>query len=218
MDLAAAEWGIKRSVTELGRRLDESTQTIHHWAGERGVSRRAAEKCQRKWGWSSTWILDGVGPQYVDGSGNPADGAGRRMLRRKITVLGSIGSRANGELFIEKFPPEYVPSIAVMADAREDVVTGYVVDNDELLPRYRRNQVLAIGEGGVVQNGDDVLIHCRGGKVLVRQFLYPTGDTVTVADLSNGRQSTLRQSEIETMEPILDATRATPGLIPARTT
>ena len=135
-------------------------------------------------------------------------------------MLGSIGS-TNGHLFIEKFPTEDVPSIgATTGTDGDDASSGYVLDTDALLPRYRRNQVLAVGDVGNAVGGDDVMIYCASGGertgVLVCQFLFRTGDVLTVADFTQqARQSTIKESQIDSMRPIVGATRAMPGLIPA---
>jgi hypothetical protein len=91
-----------------------------------------------------------------------------------------------------------------------------VLDTDALLPRYRRKQVLVVGDVGTEVGGDDVMIHRTNGNVLVCQFLFRTGDVLTVANFTHeARQCTIKLSEIEAMRPVVGATRAMPDLMTA---
>ena len=74
----------------------------------------------------------------------------------------------------------------------DDVTVAYLVDTDALQPRYRRNEVLVLGTVVDATQGDDVLVTCRSGDILVRQYLFRIGDIVTLADLADHRQATMR--------------------------
>src|SRR5690606_26854062 len=57
----------------LARALSESAATVTNW-GARGVSKGGAANAQSRLGISTTWVLNGVGPQFVGGGDPPSTG------------------------------------------------------------------------------------------------------------------------------------------------
>lgn len=66
--------------SELARALGQSPQTVKNWEA-RGVSAVGASKAQQALGISSTWILEGAEPMFVNGAPVQSHPAG---LQRQI--------------------------------------------------------------------------------------------------------------------------------------
>lgn len=200
-DLAARAFRIGRTPRELGEVLKESAQTVNNWAKGRGVSKQGALKAQEMYGWSASWIRDGVEPRLI-GADDWQDGRYRVIQNKRIKVLGEITSEGD-ELRVHAFSDE--ERTEVMAITGGIPSHGYIVSTDALQPRYRMGETLIVADDVEPESGSDVMVWKRDKQVLVKQFIRKRDGLVFLSGLGghDTLMLTLKTIDIKDMRPVL---------------
>jgi phage repressor protein C with HTH and peptisase S24 domain len=201
-ELAERAFHIRRSPTELARLLNESGQTINNWAKDRGVSKQGALKAQELYGWSASWIREGIEPRLVGAEEVLRPGT---IQSKRIEVIGEITSNAAGEVVLSQMAGEGSPR-KLLAITGGLPAQGFLVSTDILQPRYRAGEFLVIANELEPDAGNDAVVLMHDGHWYIKVLSWRRGGMVQLTGLGGAddhRLLTLREADIRSMRAIL---------------
>jgi hypothetical protein len=190
------------SRADLARALDESPQAVSDWLKTGRIKKQKLADFARATGADISYLISGEPPLAAGApqAGHPTAGIGVR----EVPIIGHViaNPMEDGHFDDMGFPPGagegYVPWAT-----RDPNAYAVRVKGDSYQPRYRPGEIVVVEPNAANISGDDVIIRTKGGRKMLKKFLYQRGDEITLGSI-NDRYSpiSISLSEIESMHHV----------------
>jgi phage repressor protein C with HTH and peptisase S24 domain len=211
LELAEAK-GMNQS--DFARLIEETPQAITNWKA-RGMPPKHLAKVANALGVSIEFLVGSQVPNKPAGAfaGSPPEPplsyAGSAKTSRRMGVVGQVQIGADGGFdgSCLDAPGANYGTIEVYG-AHEDAFAIRVL-GDQLYPAIRHGQCLVVEPSSPPVQGEQVILHMRSGRLLIRELFADRPDSVTVLALNNpASRETFMREDILRIVPIV-------ALIPA---
>lgn len=201
-------------AADLGRRMDQSPQTITNWK-TRGVSERGAIAAERIFGCPAAWVLTGAGapPNWTHEQHAPEGGATRVVAHQasqpgqyatisrptRVPVLHQGRPTSAGELqMITHQPAGTVEAAGVSTEA-----FAIRIEGDELFPALRHGMFVICDPAAPCVPGEWVLLELANGTMHVRELLFGQAEDITTVGVLGGQRRTTPRAEVRRVTAIV---------------
>lgn len=189
---AALELRNVEGKSNLARYLNESPQTMTNWE-KRGMSKAGMIKAQALIGCRISWLETGFGSMSNGMTENQLSGfsltstlvqtsPGKHVIL-KHPVVGTAQLGDNG-YWAEMGYPEGHGDGYIEYPATDEGTYALRCKGDSMAPRIQDGEFVLVSPSHQYINGDEVLIRCKQGRVMVKKYLYKRDGVVHLGSIN----------------------------------
>lgn len=121
------------------------------------------------------------------------------VMSKLLPISGEIQGGDNGYLDIQQFPAGYAEG-CVAHPVRSPNCYALRVRGDSMHPRIKHREIIVIDPDHDLKEGDEIVIHLRDGRQMVKVFLYERDGEVSLGSINDKHPIiNVRQEEIKEM-------------------
>lgn len=145
------------------------------------------------------WLFDGKPPSGLEDESN-AEQAPALGAFRKLGVVGTAQLGDNGYWAELEYPVGHGDGY-VEYPSKDPQAYALRCNGDSMKPRIKHGEFVIIEPGHQVVNGDEVLVKCREGRVMVKELLYIRDSIVNLGSVNEAHgRITIPQRDVETIQ------------------
>jgi phage repressor protein C with HTH and peptisase S24 domain len=197
-----------RTQADLARVLNIQDQNVTNWSS-RGVPSKVATQLQDMWSCSASWIMTGNGDMLLpsvnvlfarqEQKEYAIDNTVPVSRFSKLPIVGTAQLGDDGYWAELDYPTGHGDGY-IQYPSKDPSAYALRCKGDSMKPRIKQGEYVVIEPNHAPVNGDEVLVKCKRGRVMVKELLYIRDNIVHLGSVNevHGKIS-IDQSDIETI-------------------